>query len=276
MRIVTDTASLFSPVEGNMAGISVVPTCVIENDQVYRDYEEITEEELLNLVAGGATPTTSQPAIGDLMGVFEGTTEEILGLFIGDGLSGGYQTAMGAKNSIDENEHIHIIDTRTLAGAEHYIVQKAIALRAQGLGIEAIKTELMKSVEASASFVIPADFEFLKRSGRLTPIAAKISSMIKIVPVMTQTEDMKKITLFTIKRSWKKATEAIIEQLKKTGVDENYAIYVCHAGNVKAGEEVLLQIKGRFENVTMELKCLSPSMMTHGGPGCVVVQAIKK
>ena len=276
MRIITDTASLFSPEEGKAVGISVVPTCVIHGDKVYRDYEEMQVDTLLSMIAGGATPTTSQPAIGDLLDVFEETTEETLGLFIGDGLSGGYQNALGAKNSIEENEHIHILDTKTLAGAEGYIVQKAIDLRNQGLNMEAIKTELEKSIESSASFVIPADFEFLKRSGRLTPIAAKISSMIKIVPVMTLTEDKKKITLFTIKRSWKKATEAIAEEMKKLGVDENYVIYICHGGDVKAAEGVLSQIKERFSNVTTELMCLSPSMLTHGGPGCVLVQAIKK
>lgn len=276
MRIITDTASLFSPEEGKAVGISVVPTCVIHGDKVYRDYEEMQVDTLLSMIAGGATPTTSQPAIGDLLDVFEETTEETLGLFIGDGLSGGYQSAVGAKNTIDDNEYIHIVDTKTLAGAEGYIVQKAIDLRNQGLNMEAIKTELEKSIESSASFVIPADFEFLKRSGRLTPIAAKISSMIKIVPVMTLTEDKKKITLFTIKRSWKKATEAIAEEMKKLGVDENYVIYICHGGDVKAAEGVLSQLKESFGNVTTELMCLSPSMLTHGGPGCVLVQAIKK
>lgn len=276
MRIITDTASLFSPEEGKTVGISVVPTCVIHGDKVYRDYEEMQVDTLLSMIAGGATPTTSQPAIGDLLDVFEETTEETLGLFIGDGLSGGYQSAVGAKNSIEENEHIHIVDTKTLAGAEGYLVQKAIELRNQGLNMDAIKTELEKSIESSASFVIPADFEFLKRSGRLTPIAAKISSMIKIVPVMTLTEDKKKITLFTIKRSWKKATEAIAEQLKKLGVNEEYIIYICHGGDLQAAKTVLAQVKESFENVTTKLMCLSPSMLTHGGPGCVLIQAVKK
>lgn len=276
MRIITDTASLFSPEEGKAVGISVVPTCVIHGDKVYRDYEEMQVDTLLSMIAGGATPTTSQPAIGDLLDVFEETTEETLGLFIGDGLSGGYQSAVGAKNTIDDNEYIHIVDTKTLAGAEGYLVQKAIELRNQGLNMEAIKTELEKSIESSASFVIPADFEFLKRSGRLTPIAAKISSMIKIVPVMTLTEDKKKITLFTIKRSWKKATEAIAEQLKKLGVNEEYIIYICHGGDLQAAKTVLAQVKESFENVTTKLMCLSPSMLTHGGPGCVLIQAVKK
>ena len=276
MRIITDTASLFTPEEGKTVGISVVPTCVICKDEAYRDYEEIQVEQLLELISSGETPSTSQPAIGDLLDVFEGTTEETLGLFIGDGLSGGYQSAVGAKNSMDENEHIHIVDTKTLAGAEGYLVKKAMNLRAQGLGMGEIKVELEKSIAASVSFVIPADFEFLKRSGRLTPIAAKISSMIKIVPVMTQTEDKKKITLFTVKRSWKKATEAIVEQLKKIGIDEEYMIYICHGGDETAAEGVLSRIKESFCSITTKMMCLSPSMLTHGGPGCVLVQAIRK
>lgn len=276
MKIVSDTASLYSPIEGSAAGISIVPACVINQDQVYRDYEDISPEEFLELIASGAVPTSSQPAIGELLDVFETSDEETLALFIGDGLSGGYQNAVGAKNSMDQNEHIHIIDTKTLAGAEHYLVQKAIRLKEKGFGIEEVKRRILESVESSSSFVIPADFEFLKRSGRLTAIAAKISSMIKIVPVMTQTEDMKKITLFGIKRSWKKATEAILEHLKKLGVNEDYIIYICHAGDLKAAESVLAQVKEKFAGVATEFMSLSPSMITHGGPGCVLIQAIRK
>ena len=276
MKIITDTASLFSPAEGRVAGITVVPACVINGEQVYRDYEDISAEKFLEMLADGAVPTSSQPAIGDLLDVFEETKEETLALFIGDGLSGGYQNAVGAKNSIDDNGHIRIIDTKTLAGAERYLVQKAIHLRNEGMDIDSIEQEILRSVETSASFVIPADFDFLKRSGRLTPIAAKIGAMIKIVPVLTQTEDMKKITPFAIKRSWKKATEAILEHLEKMGVNEEYIIYICHGGDLKAAETVLAQTREYFPNVDTEFMSLSPSMITHGGPGCVLIQTIRK
>lgn len=276
MKIISDTASLFSPKTGAVANITIVPACVIDGARVYRDYDDISVEEFLQMIAAGAVPTSSQPAIGDLIDVFEGSEEEILALFIGDGLSGGYQNAVGAKNSMDDNAHIRIIDTKTLAGAEHYLVQKAVYLREQGLCIDEIEQALLKSIETSASFVIPADFEFLKRSGRLTPIAAKIGAMIKIVPVLTQTEDKKKITPFVVKRSRKKATASILEQLEKLGVNEDYMIYICHGGNLTTAEEVAEQTKIRFPQVELQLMSLSPTMITHGGPGCVLVQAIKK
>ena len=238
--------------------------------------KDITTERFLEMIAAGAITSTSQPAIGELLDVFENAEEEVLALLIGDGLSGGYQNAVGAKNSIDDNEYIRVINTKTLAGAEHHLVKKAICLREEGCSIEEIEKEILKIVETSASFVIPADFEFLRRSGRLTPIAAKIGAMIKIVPVMTQTEDRRKITPFTIKRSFKKAVEAILEHLEKNGVNEEYVIYLGHAGDLKPVKQVLEQIQEKFPGVTTEVMELSPSLVTHGGPGCVTIQVIKK
>ena len=276
MKIIADTPTLYSPKEGKDLGITVIPACTIIDGTVYRDFEDISIDEFMKKIEQGAVPTTSQPAIGDILDVFEETKDEILFLPIGDGLSGTYQNAVGAKNSIDDNEHIHIVDTKTLAGPQRYLVQKALKLRELGLGIEKMKEELQKSIETSVSFVIPTDFDFLKRSGRLTSVAAAIGNMIKIVPVMTQTEDMKRITLFAIKRSRRKAVDAIMEHLKKIGVNKDYIISISHAGVQEHAKAVLEQMRTQFVDVTMELFHLAPALITHGGPGCIVIQAIKK
>ena len=276
MRIISDTSTLYSPEEGTALGVHIVPASIIYRDKAYRDYIDISSEKFLHLVRTGATPTSSQPAIGDLLEVFEESDEETLALFIGDGLSGGYANAIGARNTLENPSPIHILDTRTLAGAERYLLEKAVRLRSEGLSLSDIEAKLQHSIDASASYVIPADFEFLKRSGRLTPIAAKISSIIKIVPVMTQTPDMKKITLLTIKRSVRKATDAIIENMKKIGVNETYKLYVCHGGDLAAAEAARDQLMAAFPGCELDLLSLSPAMITHGGPGCVVFQAIRK
>lgn len=274
MQIITDSASLLSPHEGHQMGVEVIPACVIMDDRAYRDFEDISTETLLEMVEAGAIPKSSQPAIGDVLEVLEKTEDEILYLSLGDGLSGAYQNAVGAGNCMEDPERIHILDTRTLAGPQRYLVQKAAALREQGMSLEKIRQALCQCIETSVSFVIPADFEFLKRSGRLTPIAAKIGGMIRIIPVLTQTEDKKRIAPFTIKRSRKKAVEAIIAHLKSIGVDDRYLISVCHAGALEAGKEVLEQIKASFSNTKTELLQLSPTLVTHGGPGSIVIQAI--
>lgn len=276
MKIITDTPTLYSPKEGKELGLIVIPACTIIDDEVYRDFQDISSEEFMEKIREGAVPTTSQPVIGDVLEVFEESTEEMLVLPIGDGLSGTYQNAVGAKQSLDENEHIHILDTKTLGGAQRYLVQKAMKLRNEGISLEGIKEELSKCIETSIAFVIPEDFEFLRRSGRLTPIAAKLATMIKIVPVLTQTEDKKRITLFTIKRSKRKAMMSIMEHLKSLGVDKDWFISVSHAGVLKEAKEAAVKMREYFDNTKVEVFQLPPTLITHGGPGCLVVQAIHR
>ena len=257
-------------------GVTILPVYVAVDGREYKDYEEITSEEFLRLIEEGGIPSSSQPSIGDIMEAFDEDEEEILLLSVGDGLSGAYQNAVGAKNCIEKNDHIHVMDTKTLAGPHRYLLEKAVRLRREGFSMEKIKGELQKCIDSSISFVIPSDFDILKRSGRLTPIAAKIGGLIKIVPVMTQTEDKKRIELFAIKRSCRRAVDAIIDHLKAKGIGEDYIISIGHAGVAEKAASVLAQIKEQFQCTTFELLQLSPSLITHGGPGCVTIQVIKK
>ena len=276
MRIIADSATLYSPEEGAALGVTIVPACVVLDGKTYRDYVDISSEEFLEKIEAGGVPTSSQPAIGDVMDVFEGAEEEIFFFSVGDGLSGTYQNAVGAKNCLEPNAHIHVFNSKTLAGPERYMVKKAVEMAKAGASREDLIREIDACIESSVSFVIPVDFDFLKRSGRLTPIAAKVGGLMKIVPVMTQTEDKTRIELFTIKRSRKKAVGSIIEHLKSMGVNENYLVTVGHGGAPDTAEAVREQIAEAVPEAEIEVLMLAPALITHGGPGCITVQAVRK
>ena len=154
--------------------------------------------------------------------------------------------------------------------------KQKIRQRYKGISLDEMKAQLQECIESSLSFVIPADFEFLKRSGRLTAITAKVGGVLKLLPILTQTEDKTKITPVSVKRSWKAAVEVILQRLNNIGVDENYLISVSHAGTPDKAMTVLQQIKEQFPKSELEILELSPALMTHGGPGCIVVQAVLK
>ena len=123
MRIIADTATLFSPAEGAEQGMTIIPVCVSINNQTYKDYAEISSEEFLDLVAQGGTPSSSQPAIGDILDVFESSEDEMLVLTVGDGLSGGYQSTLSARSCANNPERIHVLNSRTLAGPLRYLAK---------------------------------------------------------------------------------------------------------------------------------------------------------
>ena len=276
MRIIADTATLLSPEQGKEMGLTIVPVSVAINGRSYKDYAEISSEEFLQLIEKGGVPSTSQPSVGDILDVYEETEEETVFITVGDGLSGGYQTAVGAKHSLEKNDHIHVINSCTLAGPLRYLAKKALALKAQGCSLAQVKEALHRCIESSRSFVIPADFEFLRRSGRLTAITAKIGGALKLLPVLTQTEDRTRIRPVTVKRTWKTAVDAILQQLQTAGVGAEHLISICHAGALEQAKAVCRQVRQAFPNTETEILQLSPALITHGGPGCIVIQSVLK
>ncbi|MBQ4344138.1 MAG: DegV family EDD domain-containing protein, partial [Erysipelotrichaceae bacterium] len=208
--------------------------------------------------------------------VFESSDEEMIVVSMADGLSGTYQSAVGAKNSVENNDHIHVINSKTLCGPHRYMIKKAMKMKNEGATVQEIIEEMMCLSESHLSFLIPSDFDFLSRGGRLTPIAAKIAGLIKIVPIMTQTPDGKRLEAAGVKRTMKKAVEECISQFKKFGVDKDYLITVSHADVKENAEKVLHQIHEAFPDTEIELVDLSCAFITQGGPGCIAIQTIKK
>ena len=276
MKIIADTATLIAPSEGNTHGLNVIPVCVTIHNRTYQDYSEISSSAFIEMIRQGGVPSSSQPAIGDLLDAMDSSEEEMLVITVGDGLSGGYQTAMGARNLASDPQRIQVLDSKTLAGPLRYLAKKAVSLKEQHLSMEQIKANLQWCIDSSVSFVIPEDFEFLKRSGRLTPFTAKVGSALKLLPILTQTKDMKKICPIGIKRSWRSAVDTVLQELDKRKIGADHLISICHAGVPERAQQVLDQVKERFGTAETEILELSPALTTHGGPGCIVIQAIAK
>ena len=276
MQIITDTATLIAPSEAHTHGLTVIPVFVTINNRTYQDYSEISSPEFIEMIRQGGVPSSSQPAIGDILDAMDSSEEEMLVITVGDGLSGGYQTAQGARNLASDPERIHVLDSKTLAGPLRYLAKKAVSLKEQHLSMEQIKANLQWCIDSSASFVIPEDFDFLKRSGRLTPFTAKVGSTLKVLPILTQTKDRKKICPIGIKRSWRSAVDTVLQQLDKRKIGADHLISICHAGVPERAKQVLDQVKERFGTAETEILELSPALTTHGGPGCIVIQAIAK
>ena len=276
MKIVTDTSTLFSPKEGLELGLTVLPLSVTAAGNVYKEYVDIQPSEFIKIVREGHIPTSSQPSVGETLEVFENTDEEIICISMADGLSGTYQSAVGAKNSVDNNERITVINSRTLCGPHRYMVKKAVKMQKEGATTQEIIDEMNRLAYSHKSFLIPSDFDFLARGGRLTPLAAKIAGLVKIVPVMTQTEDMKRLESAGMKRTMKKAVQTAIDTFNEMGVNEDYLITISHAGCEEDATKVLNQVHEAFPNTEIELVHLSCAFIVQGGPNCIAIQTIKK
>ncbi len=277
IRIISDSSSLYSEKKGQEKNITIASLTVHINGKSYREYEDIETEEFINIINEGHMPTSSQPSIGHVVDMYNQYEEdEIINISMADGLSGTYNSACVARGMAENPERIHVINSETLCGPQKYLVDLAAALVEEGKECKEIVDEINKALKESKSYLIPHDFDYLVRGGRISSIVGKIGSAIKLVPVMTMSDDKKSLVKFTTKRTYKKAVQKIIEQMTEDGINSQHKLYIYHACNEDGAEEIKKIILSAIPDADIEVGLLGPAFTTQGGPGCISIQHIKK
>lgn len=167
--------------------IEIVPLTVIFNDREYIEGVDIKKEEFYKKVKEiKQIPKTSQATYMEFKEVFDKFIAEgyhIICMTGAANASGTFQSAMIAKNDVNENEKIHIFDTRNLSlGSGQYVI-KACELLEEGLGFEEIIDELENTRSSVRLLFAPYTLDFLKQSGRVPVATALIGNMLNIKPI---------------------------------------------------------------------------------------------
>ena len=160
---------------------------VIFNDREYIEGVDIKKEEFYKKVKEiKQIPKTSQATYMEFKEVFDKFITEgyhIICMTGAANASGTFQSAMIAKNDVNENEKIHIFDTRNLSlGSGQYVI-KACELLEEGLGFEEIIDELENTRSSVRLLFAPYTLDFLKQSGRVPVATALIGNMLNIKPI---------------------------------------------------------------------------------------------
>ena len=276
VQIITDSSVLYTQEDARANGFEAVPLCVSIGDFEGRDMH-LDMRAFYDRIKSGLHPKSSQPPIGEVVEMFEKYADcEIINISMADGLSGTYQSACMAKEMIENNDHITVINSRTLCGPHRYMVEKAQQMKEEGKSAKEIIDWITYAIEHQESFLIPQDFDFLRRGGRLTPVAATIGSVLKLKPIMTQTPDGKKLDKFGIKRTMSAAFKTVIDHLKEKGVNANHVIYVSHAEAPKDAQNAKAMIENAIEGAEVRMLDLGAAFVTQGGPQCVAIQYIER
>ena len=276
VRIVSDTSTLYSSAQAREAGFAVSPLSVTIAGKSYREFDEISADEFVAIIGEGHMPTSSQPAIGEVTALYEEFAgEPILNIAMAAGLSGTYQSAAAAAELCDNCEDITVVNTRTLCGPHRYLVEKAVELAKNGATVEELLTWLNRRMDSAKSYLIPADFDYLCRGGRLSPLVSHVGKLAGLAPVMTQTEDGTRLTVASIKRGFKGAVKYCVDALQKQNVGKGFKVYISHAAAPEKAEQALEQLKAVMPEAEYEIVPLSPAFITQGGPKCMAIQYVE-
>ena len=273
VRIISDTSTMYSTSQAREAGFAVSALSVTIAGKSYREFDEISAEEFVSIIRQGHMPTSSQPAIGEVEALYNAFgDDEIINIAMAHGLSGTYTSACAAAELCDNSDNIHVINTRTLCGPHRYLVEQAVQWAAAGESVDTIINKLNTLMDSARSFLVPADFDYLRRGGRLSPLVSYVGKAANLTPIMTQTENGERLTVAGIRRGFPHAVKYIVEQLQKAGVGAGWQVQISHAGALEKAELALKALKAAMPEAEFHIFPLSPAFITQGGPGCVAVQ----
>lgn len=277
VRIVSDTSTLYSSAEAQQVGFSVSPLSVTVAGRTYREFDEIGSKEFVELVLQGHLPTSSQPAVGEVAELYsQFGGEDVLNIAMADGLSGTYGGAVAAAELCGGEARVTVLNSRTLCGPHRYLVENAVSMSTAGKTLAEIVEKTEALMDTAKSYLLPADFDYLRRGGRLSPLAAHIGHFAHLVPIMTQISDGRQLTAACVRRGFANAVKYVGKALWERGVGIGWRVYVTHADAPEKAEQALLLLREALQGAIFTTLALSPAFITQGGPDCVAIQVIRE
>lgn len=131
-------------------------------------------------------------------------------------------------------------------------------------------------MDSAKSYLMPDDFDYLRRGGRLSPMVSYVGKAVKLSPVMTQTDDGCRIIMAGVRRGFAHAIKLVAGELLKREVGAGWRVSISHADAMKKAQQAMQILKEQIPDAVYEIFPLSPAFITQGGPGCVAVQIVKE
>lgn len=211
--IVADSNCCITPQDAGDLGIFVLPMPVIVEGKTYFEGVDITFPAFASALAQHKEVSTSQPAPGEVMELWDRVLEEydeIVHIPMSSGLSDSYRTALGLAG--EYQGQVWVVDNHRISGSYRSAVIDARQMALGGIPGETIKAELEKTAMDAMIFVSVETLEYLKRSGRVTPAAAAVSTLLNIKPVLKI--EGEKLDAYAKVRGMKHCRERMLEGIR--------------------------------------------------------------
>lgn len=239
----------------------------------------LTSADLLDKMATGGLPTTSQVNVGQFEAVFEAAAkegQEVLYLAFSSALSGTYQSGVIARDMVLDaypDAAIEIVDTKAAAIGEGYLVIQAAQARATGKSLAETKALIEDLVPRLRTYLLVDDLNHLVRGGRLSKTAALIGGLVNIKPLLALNAEGKLEAIAKI-RGRKKGIKEMLN-LTLDGLDHS-TVMVAYTGDIEAAEVTKATLLEDSRVTDVLLTELGPIIATHTGTGVLAILSINK
>ena len=278
VSIITDSTSDLGLERAGELGVEMVPLSVHFGEEAYLDGIDLTSEEFYKrLEVSEQLPTTSQVSPETFAQVFRkylDQGDEIVGLFISADMSGTRQSAGIAREMVDGEDKIFLLESGTVTFALGLLVETAVQLREEGLSAREIAERMEKLIPRVRLLAAVNTLKYLKMGGRISTATALVGGLLGITPIITIKDGL--VASIGKARGRKAALQWIAERIKETPADLSLPVafgYTADPAAMAECEEIL----GGLVEGTRKLEMTIGSVVgTHVGPGAAGIAYFTK
>jgi DegV family protein with EDD domain len=250
-------------------GITVVPLYINIGDRGYLDGVEITRQEFYEGLADyDPLPTTATPGIDTFRGVYDQLAEDgatqVLSIHISISLSATVDVARAAARETS-SVPVTVFDSQQLSLGTGFLVLEAAKAAAEGQTMEEIISTLKEQTSRTYVFAALDTLEFLRRSGRMNTVVARLGSLLQIKPLLKMNAGEPSGERV---RTRQRAIERLIQLVTDLGAIEKLALV--HTNAPKAAQELYQRARHLFPVDEAPLSVdVTPVLGANIGPGVI-------
>lgn len=283
VAIITDSNSGITQKEAKEAGLFVIPMPFYIDGNLHFEDIDLTQEQFYEELARDVDISTSQPAVGDILDLWEkvlGEYDQIVHIPMSSGLSGSCQSAQ--MLAADYVGKVFVVNNQKISVTQKLSVYEALQMAENGMDAGEIKQILEEKKFDSSIYITLDTLKYLKRGGRITPAAAALGTLLKIKPVLQIQGE--KLDAFAKVRGIKQAKTTMISAIQKDCAQrfasdeslDNIVLMMAYTGERDEIERFREEVQAIYPNHKMMVDPLSLSVSCHIGPGAIALACTRK
>ena len=224
-------------------------------------------------------PTTSQPSIGDFLGVWEPLLEvgkDVVSIHLAGGISGTCEAARQARGLLAERglgDRVEVIDSESACGGTAMLVLAACAAARGGADREAVVARVREARTSLKIWFCLDTLEYLRRGGRIGKAQAWLGGTLKIKPILSLEYEIVPVERV---RTAGRAFERMVDyarELRGNGAD---GWVVQHIQAPDQAERLIERCRELFDSEPLFASEVGPVIGTYTGPGLIGVGGIPR
>ena len=245
VRIITDSAADFEPLELQQLNITCIPLRITMGDKEYEENVNLTKPQFFSLLAQlDGAPKTAQASPQILIDLFRDARkagEEAIYITLSSALSGTYQSAMMVCEEVG-GDSCFVLDSKNATGGQRLLVEYAVRLRDQGKSAR----EILAAVEAIRDKIVLYacidTLEYLYKGGRISQTVYKLGTMAQVKPIIRVSQEGK-IEVPSKAMGMRKGVDFLAKRLELQKPSQDHPLYVMFTPDPGNGQLLLEKVR---------------------------------